>query len=500
MTAHMPVAIADILGALGGPNQDLSNDPTTSSEPCTPTLVPPPYASGAMVAAEIQSALQYLSPDSPRGDGSLLGPDGQPSGGYWLGCVWAIRRALGAKGEDLVREWSQLSSAFSEEGFEQAWAGYEADHPNPVTIRSLYSLARQLGWPGSASHTLRPIPSTTRFHLLDRTDILAIPAIKWVVKGLFPKTGIAAVYGPSSSGKSFLCFDLGVAIAGGTEWFGRRTTASSVVYVMLEGEAGLRNRLVAGEQSNQKEIPKSFRAIIQAFNLNNPQDVEDLAATLPREGVVIIDTFNRATTGLEENSGKDMGMALAGMKRLQEVTGGLVIVVHHTGKNTEKGLRGHSSLHAALDGAIEVIRSTNGRDWKAAKVKDGADGLTEPFGLRIVHLGTDDDGDPISSCAVYRDTQRVRAPREPTGKNQRPALAAVRGAIAQSLDVGLGGCSSETHCLKVEEAIELVASTLGSVVPSKRRNYARTLVDKLIENTFVFSGIEADGVAWLWNG
>ena len=87
-----------------------------------------------------------------------------------------------------------------------------------------------------------------------------------------------------------------------------------------------------------------------------------------------------------------MGLILAGMKRLQEITGGLVIIVHHTGKDASKGLRGHSSLAAALDGAIEVERTQTSRSWSAAKVKDGEDGKQRAFKLHVVDLGRDGDG------------------------------------------------------------------------------------------------------------
>jgi RecA-family ATPase len=89
----------------------------------------------------------------------------------------------------------------------------------------------------------------------------------------------------------------------------------------------------AWETHNGKSLPSGFQALAQAFRLTEAQDVEDLAAILPKGGVVIIDTLNRAAPGMDENSSQDMGRILAGMKRLQEVTGGLVLVVHHTGKD-----------------------------------------------------------------------------------------------------------------------------------------------------------------------
>ena len=43
---------------------------------------------------------------------------------------------------------------------------------------------------------------------------------------------------------------------------------------------------------------------------------------------------------------------------LQATLGGLVLAIHHSGKDAGRGLRGHSSLHAALDAVIEVRDAT----------------------------------------------------------------------------------------------------------------------------------------------
>ena len=175
---------------------------------------------------------------------------------------------------------------------------------------------------------------------------------------------------------------------------------------------------------------------------------------------MIIDTFNRAAPGLDENSSKDMGRVLAGMKRLQKITERLVLVVHHTGKDASQGMRGHSSLHAALDEAIEVKRNATGRFWSVAKVKDGEDGKQVAFQLHYVVLGKDADGDEIGGCAVGPDTGAIFRKPSPSGKKQKSALSTMRRSLSTSSLFGQAGCNPQTPCLKVEDAITLVAATL----------------------------------------
>ncbi len=452
--------------------------------------------------AVLEDALSFVSSDVQRGNGSIIGPDSKPVSDYWFGCLLAARREYGDMAKDLMRRWSQKSPRYGDgSGFEQAWGQYDPRHPKPVTVGSLFLLAKAQGWRGYSGTPCMPtLPSTdkARFQLLDRAAIIAQPTLRWRVKTLLPETGIGAIYGASGSGKSYLAIDLGISIALGKPWFGNRTSACPVTYVTLEGEAGLRNRISAWEAHNGTIIPAAFKAMMQPFQLAEPEQVEALGAVLPAGGVVIIDTLNRAAPGLDENSSQDMGRILAGMKRLQQITDGLVIVVHHTGKVASKGLRGHSSLHAALDGAIEVERSVNSRCWSASKVKDGEDGKQAPFKLNVIDLGLDADGDPITSCAAGPDTVAIFVPREPSGRGQKAVLKVVRGLLSASQIFGQAGCDLHTRCFKVEDAITSVAATLTAVQQNKRTNEARRLVKALIDGGYLHSAIGTNGEAWLW--
>lgn len=490
---------AEGFGVGGATNKN--TQPPSSTKPLT-ALGQALAVSLSQDISVLEDALSFISSDVERGNGSIIGPNGLPVPHYWLGAIFAARREYGEAAKEPMRRWSMQSPRYLDgSGFEHAWNQFNPNHPKPVTVGSLFMMAKSMGWQGKVpTPPVPPAPllSGSRFKLLDRKAIMAIQPIQWRVKGLLPTTGIAAIFGPSGSGKSFLAKDLGACIALDQDWFGHRTTPCDVTYVMLEGEGGLRNRVEAWETHNGKLLPSGFKAMPQPFQLADPEQVEELGALLPSGGVVIIDTFNRAAPGLGENSSQDMGRILTGMKRLQEITGGLVLVVHHTGKDASKGMRGHSSLHAALDGAIEVERNATSRFWSAAKVKDGEDGKQVAFQLHRVVLGTDADGDEFSSCAVGPDANAIFKPSEPSGKSQRSALSTIRRSLSSSSDTGHAGCDPQAHCLKVEDAITEVAATLTTVETNKRRNRARTLVQGLTTGGYLQSGIDGSGEAWLW--
>ena len=455
--------------------------------------------------ADLEDALSYISSDVPRGTGTIIGSDGQPATDYWFGCILSARREYGDAAKEVMRKWSQQSERYGDgSGFEHAWNQYDPNHKKPVTIGSLFKLAQLNGWPGSNLNPFSPAPTyghsrdSARFRLLDRAAIMAQPPLRWRLKGIFPQAGIGAIYGPSASGKSFLGVDLGISIALGDRWFGHRSFAASVTYIMLEGEAGLRNRIQAWEEHNLQQIPSTFMAIAQPFELADPAQVEELAAVAPKDGVVIIDTLNRAAPGLDENSSQDMGRVLAGMKRLQEITGGLVLIVHHTGKDASKGLRGHSSLFAALDGAIEVERSSNSRCWSAAKVKDGEDGKQVLFKLNVIDLGKDSDGDAVTSCAVSEDTGAIFQAKPPSGKHQIVALSAIRRALGASSSTGQGGAPSGSACLRFEEAVTQSAPELVGVEKKRRAARAREAVQGLISSGHLHRGLDDNEEEWVW--
>ena len=280
-------------------------------------------------------------------------------------------------------------------------------------------------------------PIRTRYQLRSADEVASSRPINWLVKGVLPESGIAAIYGASGSAKSFLALDLAMAVSLGAPWFDHRAEKRPVVYVGLEGEAGLANRLSAYRKQHGR-IGKVF-ILTEPFNLSTTADIADLAEAIRESaancGMIIVDTLNRAAPGLDENSSSEMGRAIAAVKSLQSQVGGLVLLIHHSGKQPAMGMRGHSSLFAALDAVIEVTRTGDAREWRLAKSKDGADGIVQPFSLRVVDLGADDDGDLVSSCVVEVTAQPLKrsakrlTPAQQRGMDAFMAAAAERGMV-----------------------------------------------------------------------
>jgi putative DNA primase/helicase len=343
---------------------------------------------------------------------------------------------------------------------------------------------------------LATVPAT-HFRLHSALELVNMPPERWLVRGAIPADGLIAIFGPSGSGKTFLTLDLSAHIAAGKDWFGYRVTAAPVVYVALEGTAGLRKRIVAWERDNGCKMPNGLSFLTQPCDVRKLTDVSEIVEAVQKNGgagLLVIDTLSRAAPGAEENSSKDMGEIIANLKVIQDSLGCAVLLVHHTGKDVNKGLRGHSSLHAALDAAVEVTRDGNSRVWSIAKSKDDADGEKHAFTLKVVDVGEDADGEPVTSCVVVRDEGAVEVARVklPQGGNQRIAMDALAGPIRESRTFGKGDAPPTHPCIELEAAVPIVAAHL--TCEAKRRNErAREALTGLVAK-----GIYGQKDGWLW--
>jgi len=186
-----------------------------------------------------------------------------------------------------------------------------------------------------------------------------------------------------------------------------------------------------------------------------------------------------------------MGVLTDAAKRLQVLTNGLVLLIHHTGKNESAGMRGHSSLSATIDASIQVSRQGNLRHWTFDKIKDGADGVNEGFKLLEVELGIDADGDPITSCVIQRDRSvNFNAPM-PQGQNQIIIWETLKPMFDAGV-LGISGVPPEARCIRMDEAIKAGAEKLTCPSDKKNTNSKNAL------KGLITRGLLEANEGWVW--
>jgi hypothetical protein len=225
---------------------------------------------------------------------------------------------------------------------------------------------------------------------------------------------------------------------------------------------------------NERDFP--CRVLLERFSLRSEGDVLGLAAAIDSvggAGVVIIDTLARASAGSDENAAKDMGELLAALERLQSLTGGLVVVVHHAGKNTFAGLpRAFVARAPASMPSSRRRKGEGGREWISEKVKEDEDGKAHRFppaagggrpgrGRRPGHILRDrrrPDGSEFGPAEAGHADRR---------ESERSCSTPSRRSSGRPLSAAGLGAAANRPCLALEAAIDGAKGHLP--VESKRQ-------------------------------
>jgi hypothetical protein len=112
------------------------------------------------------------------------------------------------------------------------------------------------------------------------------------------------------------------------------------------------------------------------------------------------------------------------------------MLVHHTGKDTKQGARGHSSLRAAVDTEIEITWDKTGQSGLATVTKQRDSRTEGQFAFKLTEFDVDEgaDGRPVTSCAVELVDSLVAPtamrPAQLT-KAAQTALLAIQEAVSE---------------------------------------------------------------------
>lgn len=262
-------------------------------------------------------------------------------------------------------------------------------------------------------------------------EILHLPPTEWLIPGVIQRGGLTVTYGAPKSYKTFVVLDRALHLANGQTWRNIEVVRSRILYVVAEGAPGVGPRAWAWCKRHDGTLngidwitvaPNLFDERLGADTYILADIIRELAADH-----VIFDTFARSTAGADENSGRDMGVIVDHLGWLMERTGCGIELVHHTGKDAARGMRGHSSLQGAVDTSIEVIGDSHAvnarvvdqknaesdqawwwkpRRYEASIVLEATDGLESSGEVRDVNilrqLQLIDSGDGVAFTA-WRD-------------------------------------------------------------------------------------------------
>lgn len=293
---------------------------------------------------------------------------------------------------------------------------------------------------------------------------------RWLIKDVMSMNEVALIVGPSQSGKSFVAIEIGMAIARGESWYGKRVEPGLALYQAGEGGPGVKKRLRAYREHfgihPSTDLP--FILLPRRIDIYSDQEcvpriikeAKHWAEQYPEKPlrVLFIDTFSKATPAADENSAKDMSMVLERCKMISEELRCCVVLVHHMNADGSKP-RGHTSIFANVDSALMVEKTMDWDSQKRAlrevsviKNKDGSDGDRWKFVLEPINLGKDPYGEDIWSCVCVEPAGHDIQPKPDFSTfttDMRDTLAMVQKAVFEAGTPTPGGLNLPRSIMKV---------------------------------------------------
>jgi AAA domain len=162
----------------------------------------------------------------------------------------------------------------------------------------------------------------------------------------------------------------------------------------------------------------------QRVDLRQPEQVERLLATIAKREqetglpclLVVVDTVARALGSGHDTDPKDMAALIAAADTIrQSGSQPTVALIHHAGKDVNRGPRGRSDLPGAIDTCVLVERLDNGHGNRATceYAKDDPDSWAIDFRLEQIEIGKDADGDSITTCVLREGEAHPFTPPKP---------------------------------------------------------------------------------------
>jgi hypothetical protein len=263
--------------------------------------------------------------------------------------------------------------------------------------------------PSASEQPSEDAPRKLRFRLIKFQDMRPGLEPAYLVDELMPSAGLVLVWGKQKTFKSFWLLDLFVHVAMGWPYRDHAVRQGPVIYCAFEGGHGYKGRIEAIRRHyginddvdvplyvmpGQVDLIADEKALVDEFRYQ-------LGTVVP--AVVVLDTLNRSLSGSESND-KDMTLYVKAAEAVRKAFGCLCVIVHHCGYD-DTHARGHTSLPAAVDAELSVMRD-EGSPIVLVTVKamrDGPEGMVVRSRALPVPLDPDQNGKPRSSIVIISD-------------------------------------------------------------------------------------------------
>jgi hypothetical protein len=356
----------------------------------------------------------------------------------WLRVGMAIHNEMpGPDGFDLWTAWSQRSAKFDAQDQLRVWRSFKSRGLSGVGLNTVFAMAQGSGWRNVGNVVVLPTPAADGM-LLDVVTLDArSAATRWAVKGMVPDASLGMIFGASGTFKSFVALDYQLHRAWAMAWCGRRTVAGVPIFVAAEGGTGLIRRIKAWHLARGLDW-RECRLLVVVVPLLLMRQAQALAEAIAAQGVqpcdIVIDTLSQTFDG-NENAADEVASYLRALRvHLVDRFACSVTVVHHSGHGATERPRGSSAIMANVDYLFGVFRQGDESmttTVECLKVKDGEKFKPVDFVLESFQVGTDEDGEAVTSLAAryVNNAEAVLKADDRKREGHRALLLRLAGAL-----------------------------------------------------------------------
>jgi len=247
----------------------------------------------------------------------------------------------------------------------------------------------------------------------------------WYIQDLLPKGRLINVAAPYSAGKTTLVIDMMAHAILGWDWHEHKhqirklePDKARIKVLFVTAEGGIEPQLDAWEEHREAIIPDELFVINDEFAW---EDNGTAQTTLEDEihhfqpHILVFDTHN--AVGFTEDDPALWSDQIAWLRKLmRELQDLTIIVIHHFGKQFERGMRGLSAVAASSDLIYEIspldadgdaikdirkIKEAVGFEFDREKNRCGGRWMPSVrYKIEAVELGEDEWGDPLTGAVL----------------------------------------------------------------------------------------------------
>jgi hypothetical protein len=354
-------------------------------------------------------------------------------------------------------------------------------------------------------------------------------APKYLVKSLLPETGVGLLPGQSGTYKSFVGIKLAGAIGTGQPFAGHAIKRQGAVLIFASegaGELPIRLEALSEAEHGGQVLPVYYcDAAVRLLDKNSVASVIATARSVAEDAqrdyklplvLILFDTIIAAAAFAKSGDENDAAVGqklMAALGEISRATGTFVLGIDHFGKTVETGTRGTSAKEAAADVVLALLadKALSGKVTAPRlcirKRRSGPAGIEHPFTPKLIRLGEDEDGEPITSLAIEFCEATTPSTNQDDGRWTRSLTVLRRILMALLADAGtdilpfadgptVRAIKSETVRAEFYKQYSTTDTDPKKRQEARSKAYRRAIRTAQERNAIAVR--ELDGIDWLW--